>query len=104
MLLIDYLRAWWECRKIEKVREAALNKYGWDAVCPSCGKWYHADERVAGFGETDMHWHYFCKCGHQAALHLYAMMPIHDPDYAGPPPIMKHYQAEESQHDQYRKD
>lgn len=79
--LLNLLREHLAKRAYLKKKEQTLSKFGWDCTCPGCKRLMHTDETVAAFHETDMHWHYLCKCGYRSAWHLYGPVPMYDPSY-----------------------
>jgi hypothetical protein len=69
-------------RRAEKDRkEEALSKYGWDCNCPGCKGLMHTNDLVVAVHETDMHWHYLCKCGFRSAWLLDGPVPRYDSSY-----------------------
>lgn len=52
-----------EARQKRSRQEAALKKYGWDATCPGCKNWFHADKCGINSTHWDRGWIYECKCG-----------------------------------------
>lgn len=82
--LLEELRKWiaerWELQRIE----ATKTRLGWECTCPGCKRMMHTNGLVASFRETEMHWHYTCKCGFESAWGLWGPCPMYDPSYKEP--------------------
>lgn len=82
--LLEFLRKWLAERAYMKKKEQTLSKYGWDCKCPGCKGLMHTDDLVEDFQETDMHWHYLCKCGARSSWRLdVPFCPMFDPSFDG---------------------
>ena len=73
-----------QARRDDKKLQATMTKLGWECTCPGCKKFMHTNSLVTAFRETEMHWHYTCKCGFQSAWHLYGPVSMYDSSYVEP--------------------
>ena len=89
--LLEELRKWIAKRWERKKLLATMTKMGWECTCPGCKKYMHTNGLLAEFHETEMHWHYTCKCGFKSAWRLDAPCPMYDPSYKEPMNVPTHY-------------
>ena len=79
--LIEWVKNWFEKRRLAKKELATLTKLGWECTCPGCKRLMHTNNLVTAFRESENHWHYDCKCGFVSAWRLDVPCPMYDPSY-----------------------